>query len=96
MNVYKNITDEEKPDLNSKIITKNQLTNKLILPLIKKNDELNKKLEDLNYPNTTESLQIKLRKLKKFKNKRKNLITEGILIYYIPKTLNSFYILIKN
>lgn len=77
MDIYKNITDEEKLLIDTKVIQKNEISNKLILPLIKRNEELNIKLEDLNHPATSESLQIKLKKIKKFKNKRDYLITEG-------------------
>lgn len=44
-------------------------------------NDANRKLEILNKPQTNEALQIKLKKLKKFKNKRDSLITEGIFIY---------------
>lgn len=78
LDIYKNITSEEKFQINPKTIQKNRLCDQLILPLIKSNAELNKILEDVNYPATSDSLQIKLKKVKKFKNKRDYLITEGI------------------
>ena len=78
LDIYKNITSEEKFQIDPKMIPKNQLCDQLILPLIKSNAELNKILEDLNCPATSESLQIKLKKVKKFKNKRDYLFTEGI------------------
>lgn len=77
LDIYKNLTDDERLQIDPKTIQKNEITNKLILPLIKNNSDLNKKLEDLNHPATNESLQIKLKKLKKFKNKRDYLITLG-------------------
>lgn len=76
MDIFKNITDENNLQIDPKTLKKSDIANKLILPLIM--NDSNRNLEILNKPQTNEALQIKLKKLKKFKNKKEALITEGI------------------
>jgi len=76
LDIFKNITDENNLQIDPKTLKKSDIANKLILPLIM--NDSNRNLEILNKPQTNEALQIKLKKLKKFKNKKEALITEGI------------------
>jgi len=76
LDIFKNITDENNLQIDPKTLKKSDIANKLILPLIM--NDSNRNLEILNKPQTNEALQKKLKKLKKFKNKKEALITEGI------------------